>query len=356
VQGGPDRDRAIDRALRHSLRASMTPPRGDCIDGETLAAWTEGRLRPEAVVLVEAHLADCTRCQQLLATFARTAPPATTTEPLWRRWRLQWLVPIATAATVAAIWVAEPRQDAARVNATLAEKAADTASAPTPAREPAQEPRVESPAPPVSSALRQQAAAPAARPNATSELAKGAGVDRLERINPEGRFEARQDKTETTADANARERQADSQARDRVAPVFETVTPAAPAAPPAATPAPPQAAAESVAVAPQRPNVDARSQARGTTASPSARAAAPAGAPFLTARQSPGQFEIVSPTPAMRWRVVSAVPRRVERSVRPRIRRARQRHRGAAACPGRSVRLGAASCDSRPPRPDCRAV
>jgi hypothetical protein len=152
-------------------------------------------------------------------------------------------VPIATAATVAAIWVAEPRQDAARVNATLAEKAADTASAPTPVREPAQEPRVESPAPPVSSALRQQAAAPAARPNATSELAKGAGVDRLERINPEGRFEARQDKAETTADANARERQADAQARDRVAPVFETVTPAAPAAPPAATPAPPQAAA-----------------------------------------------------------------------------------------------------------------
>jgi hypothetical protein len=41
------------------------------------------------------------------------------------------------------------------------------------------------------------------RPKRASELAKSR-VDRLERINPEGRIEARQDKAETTADANAR--------------------------------------------------------------------------------------------------------------------------------------------------------
>jgi hypothetical protein len=303
------------------LRASTTPPRGDCIDGETLAAWTEGRLRTDEAALVETHLADCARCQQLLATVARTAPPATSIEPLWRRWRLQWLVPIATAATVAAIWVAEPRQNAAPVSQTLADKAespsniaAGSATAAT-SPEVAPQPQAQTPAPQVSRRLRQDAATSGVRPNATSELAKRTELDRLQSVAPEGPTTAVQGKAETSADANARERQADVQARDRIAPAFETVTPTAPAAPPAATPAPPQAAAESVAVAPQRPDVDARSQARGTTASPSARAAAPASAPFLTARQSPRQFEIVSPTPAIRWRVVSAVPRRVERSV-----------------------------------------
>jgi len=117
VQRDDDRDRAIDRALRESLGARVTASRetlaGEHIDGERLAAWTEGALRPDEAAIIERHLADCGQCQQLLVVFARTSPPPIATEPLWRRWRLQWLVPIATAATAVAIWVAAPRQQQA---------------------------------------------------------------------------------------------------------------------------------------------------------------------------------------------------------------------------------------------------
>jgi len=113
VQRDDDRDRAIDRALRESLGARVTAlpemHAGEHLDGERLAAWSDGSLRPDEATMIERHLADCAHCQQLLAVFARTSPPQVTSEPLWRRWRLQWLVPIATAATAVAIWVAAPR-------------------------------------------------------------------------------------------------------------------------------------------------------------------------------------------------------------------------------------------------------
>ena len=113
MQRDDDRDRAIDRALRESLGARVTAlpemHAGEHLDGERLAAWSDGSLRPDEATMIERHLADCAHCQQLLAVFARTSPPQVTSEPLWRRWRLQWLVPIATAATAVAIWVAAPR-------------------------------------------------------------------------------------------------------------------------------------------------------------------------------------------------------------------------------------------------------
>jgi len=96
----------------------MIPPVPDrgCLEAETLAAWHEGTLSAAEVAAVDSHLADCDRCQALLAAFVRTdvaeAVPATpAVESLWRRWRLSWLVPVATAATVAAVWVALPDRD-----------------------------------------------------------------------------------------------------------------------------------------------------------------------------------------------------------------------------------------------------
>ena len=83
------------------------------MDGETLAAWTAGTLRTVEATAVEQHLADCGRCQAMLATFVCSTPAQPAPEPLWRRWRLPWLVPLATAATAVALWVAVPanRQD-----------------------------------------------------------------------------------------------------------------------------------------------------------------------------------------------------------------------------------------------------
>src|SRR5688572_457009 len=45
----------------------------------------------------------------MLATFVRTAPEMPAPESLWKRWHLRWLVPAATAATVAALYVLVPR-------------------------------------------------------------------------------------------------------------------------------------------------------------------------------------------------------------------------------------------------------
>ncbi|HET9362514.1 MAG TPA: hypothetical protein VFO58_22345 [Vicinamibacterales bacterium] len=104
-----DRDRAVDRLLRDSLKAqALTPAPKACVDGETLSAWTSGSLRAERARDVERHLSDCTRCQALLAMFLRSMPEEPDVHPFWWRARLRWFVPLATAATAAAIWLAIP--------------------------------------------------------------------------------------------------------------------------------------------------------------------------------------------------------------------------------------------------------
>ena len=82
-----------------------------CVDAETLAAWVDGGLPKADAAAVEMHLAECERCTAMVATFARTIPDAPVAESLWTRWHLRWLVPLATAATVAALWVLVPRPE-----------------------------------------------------------------------------------------------------------------------------------------------------------------------------------------------------------------------------------------------------
>ncbi|MBF8301502.1 MAG: hypothetical protein HW394_1872, partial [Acidobacteria bacterium] len=108
MQRNGDRDASVDRLLRQTLRGPLTSDAapGACVDGETMAAWSEGALPSSAAALVETHLSQCARCQALLATFARTSAAPVAAESLWRRWRLQWLVPIAATATVVAVWIA----------------------------------------------------------------------------------------------------------------------------------------------------------------------------------------------------------------------------------------------------------
>jgi hypothetical protein len=89
------------------------------VQAEALAAWSEGRLSVSAAATVEAHLSTCALCQETLAVFARTDVESgfSRISPersgfSWFRWR--WAVPVAAAATAAAIWVAVPdntRQD-----------------------------------------------------------------------------------------------------------------------------------------------------------------------------------------------------------------------------------------------------
>lgn len=83
----------------------------NCLDAETLAAWSEGGLKGAELADVQAHVAGCDRCQMLLGAMARTREAAPAVEPqrASRRW-LAWAVPMAAAATAIAIWVLIPGQ------------------------------------------------------------------------------------------------------------------------------------------------------------------------------------------------------------------------------------------------------
>jgi hypothetical protein len=74
-----------------------------CPDVELLAAFDR-----EDAHHVERHVSSCARCAQVLAVSLAAEPAPGTgqprTVPFWRSWR--WAVPVATAATVAGLWVA----------------------------------------------------------------------------------------------------------------------------------------------------------------------------------------------------------------------------------------------------------
>jgi hypothetical protein len=108
VNRSDDRDQAIERWLRQSL---TTPPVGAtdaCLDAETVAAWADGGLSTEELESAQLHVADCARCQAMVAGVVRSAATAPLPEPAPRRW-IAWLVPLTAAAAALAIWVAVPR-------------------------------------------------------------------------------------------------------------------------------------------------------------------------------------------------------------------------------------------------------
>jgi Putative zinc-finger len=290
-----DRDRAIDHVLRQSLaRGPITGPSPDdtCVDGEMLAAWTEGQLRGADADAVERHVSDCVRCQQLLAAFARTLPPPAAHVPLWRRWRLQWLVPIATAATVAAIWVAMPREEReAYVAAPANRPAAASQPAPPLAQTP---PAVQADADqkPKRDAARYRAnqlpEAPArksvAPPTTPAATDKREEFERRD-ANALADLEQRQAAPATTVEADAR-------ARDNAAD-----------APPRRQASQDAAREEASAQSPQAvPPTVGESRAR----------SAQGNVRGFSARQLAASGEIVSPNPANRWRVIG--DRQVERT------------------------------------------
>src|SRR5262245_12475217 len=106
----PERDRSIENVLRQVLSDDAdAPPESACPDAETFAAWHDGVLRREEAAVIERHVAECAHCRALMAAFVQAAPASPAVESIWRRWRLGWAVPLVTAATAAALWIAIPR-------------------------------------------------------------------------------------------------------------------------------------------------------------------------------------------------------------------------------------------------------
>jgi Putative zinc-finger len=119
----------LDSLLRKALERSTIAGQA-CPDAETVAAWHDGVLSRADARAVERHVADCARCRALTASLVRSQPPGEeSVVPLWRRFRLQWIVPLAATASAVAIWMAVPSRDASPPVAASAPKAFVTSSA-----------------------------------------------------------------------------------------------------------------------------------------------------------------------------------------------------------------------------------
>lgn len=124
-----DRDDAVDRLLPGTLKArAETVPDAECLDSETLAAWADGALDARERFGVEAHAADCARCQALLAAMVTTMPAAAAASPSRLRafwWLAAAMTPVAAALV---IWFVVPQRELIQQS-----QSAETAAAQPPA-------------------------------------------------------------------------------------------------------------------------------------------------------------------------------------------------------------------------------
>jgi hypothetical protein len=130
-----DRERSFESALASHLRAgsSAGDPHSACSDAETLAAYHERSLAPEQMASLKAHVADCERCQQILAHLeatdeipvaapdvARQANAAANSNvrviPARKPMLWRWVAPAGALAAALLVWVAVHENNAARIS------------------------------------------------------------------------------------------------------------------------------------------------------------------------------------------------------------------------------------------------
>jgi hypothetical protein len=102
--------KSINQLLREALeeRATASTALTRCLDAETAAALADDMLSAGDRSGAEAHVAQCPRCQAVLAALVRTTPAASA-PAWWRRPVMAWLAPLAVAAATVAVWVSVPR-------------------------------------------------------------------------------------------------------------------------------------------------------------------------------------------------------------------------------------------------------
>ena len=114
---------SFNRALRSAARRGR--PAGVCPDAAMLAAYADNGLTADERRVVETHAADCATCLEHLALLGAVSLDRDAPQPA-RSWlvRWGWLVPVATAVLVVAVWVRLPEQKAAQDAPTAIEVAA----------------------------------------------------------------------------------------------------------------------------------------------------------------------------------------------------------------------------------------
>jgi hypothetical protein len=102
---------SMDKLLREAFgaRAGTVPPT-PCLDAETAAALADGTLPARERSGADSHVADCLRCQAMLAALARTMPPMTP-RVWWRRPAFVWLAPLTAVAAALLVWINIPRRE-----------------------------------------------------------------------------------------------------------------------------------------------------------------------------------------------------------------------------------------------------
>jgi len=136
-----DRDQSIERLLRTLPRHDGGTLPARCPDAETLAALADDTLLSPMRREIEAHVADCERCQMLTAALVRSeglaGKPATEAARVqtWKRRAVNWFVPAAAAATAVALWVIVPGQRVPAPEETVSDRQV-AAAPPSPAAEP----------------------------------------------------------------------------------------------------------------------------------------------------------------------------------------------------------------------------
>jgi hypothetical protein len=311
--------------LRDALQErGMSAGSSACLDTETLAAWADGTLSRKLRAAAESHVADCGRCQALLAAMARSEPAAPASwrtrvaqsgiqsaiqsaiRPSARSGRpepvegrnpqsaMPWLLLPLTAAVVAVAWL----------NVTTLRRGAPTSG-------------TSAPAAPL--AVASTPSAPPERSDPAGLAARtGAQVDQFARAEPspparESQSFASNARRRDAADPRARagtveQRQQTSPPTNRDARNESAVAPP-PAASPIATPPPPPAPIAEPNAAPSAPAAEPSVFRRGVPPSGSAAAAdvagfGPARAPALAMKMAATPSPIVSPDVNTQWRIV----------------------------------------------------
>jgi hypothetical protein len=266
VDNPDERDQTVERLLRESLKTPASGGATDgCLDAETLAAWADGALSGSALDAVHLHVADCARCQDLAGTLARirSAVPPAEPERSSRRW-LAWFVPVTAAAAAVAIWFAVPGNPGAPAGNRDVALLREAPQAQSEARD-STAPSVSAPAP--SDNRKELQAAPSRVPQAAGSLEERARADAAPPPAAEKKAE------QESARSNL--------AKDKL----EVEVAQAPAAPATTPPGPPAPAAPRAAAAPPA------AERVGATAAMRAANVVP---------------DIVSPDPAVRWRIAGA--------------------------------------------------
>lgn len=273
------RDESIERLLRGALKVPAGADLSrECLDAETLAARTDGRLSGTDRAMADAHLSACPRCQAMLAIMVRTAPLEPVPDSWWQRTRgLGWLVPLTAGTAAIVLWFAV--QNGQRP--TMVQQPA----APNFGTEEAQQERAQAevapvaPKPQESVTLgdRTKPGTVVGRERDVAPGAEGRTGPTEERANASSeRVGQRQDRGEARKDETAPAQAA--AAADRLGKVAEAASSAAPRA----AAAPPSAASRALEAAAARASNEA----------------------VTLSRQGRGEStDIVSPDPAIRWRV-----------------------------------------------------